>query len=121
MNMKRIFIITAAVLIFSPFFISCYYDSEEVLYPSFGCDTTNISYQGKIAALMQNYCTSCHSGPVPEGGISLTTYEDVVSYSARITPAIKHTGNFPMPKNGGKLSDCQILQWDIWLREQMPR
>lgn len=108
------------VSLFSSFFFSCYYDSEEVLYPSFGCDSTNITYHSAIAITLDNYCTSCHGGSSPQGSISLTSYTDVVNYAPRITPAIKHTGPYPMPKNGGKLSDCAIRQWDLWVKAGMP-
>jgi hypothetical protein len=120
MNMKRLFIIIATVIIFSLFFISCYYDNEEVLYPSFRCDSINVTYSRTIAPMMNNYCTGCHSGSSPQGSISLTTYEEVVAYAPRITVSIKQTGQYPMPKGGGKLNDCTLRQWDIWLIEKMP-
>jgi hypothetical protein len=118
--MKRLLIIAPAAFIFSSFFISCYYDSEEALYPSFGCDTINITYQRVISHTMENYCTSCHGGPAPEASVSLTTYADVVNFAPLITPAIKHTGPYPMPKNGSMLNDCLITQWDLWVSAGMP-
>jgi hypothetical protein len=120
MSIKRLFVIIAAGFIFSSFFLSCYYDSEEVLYPSFGCDTTNVTYQSKISVMISNYCISCHSGPFPEGSVSLSTYMEVMSFEPRITPAIKHTGPYPMPLNGGMLNECTLNQWDIWVRTGMP-
>jgi hypothetical protein len=118
--MKRLFIYLLTVFIFSFFFISCYYDSEEVLYPSFACDTTNVTYHTKIVFLMDDYCTNCHGNPPLQNSISLTTYDEVKSYAQRITPAIKHTGLYPMPKNGGKLNDCAIRAWDLWMLAGMP-
>ena len=120
MNMKRLIIIMAAFFISGSFFFSCYYDNEEVLYPSFGCDTTNITYTNTISHTLENYCFSCHSGPLPEGNVSLTSYAEVVSFAPRITPAIKHTGPYPMPQNTGKLNDCLINQWDLWIVAGMP-
>jgi hypothetical protein len=101
-GMKRLLMSGITVFLFSSFFLSCYYDSEEALYPSFGCDSTNITYKSAIALTMDNYCTSCHGGSAPQGSISLTNYADVVHYASQITPAIKHTGLYPMPKNAGK-------------------
>lgn len=120
MNMKRLFVIIGTVAIFSLFFCSCYYDNEEVLYPSFGCDTTNVSYDSTIVHIMDNYCTGCHSGQFAQGGVSLTTYEEVVALEPRITPAIDQTGKYPMPL-GGRLKDCQINQWDQWVHNKMPK
>lgn len=118
--MKRLYIGTATVVIFLSFFVSCYYDNEEVLYPSLMCDTTNVTYNKTIAPLMNNYCTGCHSGSTPGGSVSLTNYGEVVTNEARITASIKQTGPYPMPKGGGKLNDCSIRQWDIWVSNQMP-
>jgi len=118
--MKRLFIIIATVFIFMSYFISCYYDSEEVLYPSFKCDSTNITYDKTISHTMESYCTSCHSGPTAGNSVSLTSYEEVVANAERITVSIKQTGKFPMPK-GGKLNDCLIRQWDLWIKAEMPR
>lgn len=117
--MKRLFIVIVTITFFSLFFSSCYYDSEEVLYPVFGCDSINVTYTKNISKIMSAYCTSCHSGQHPESGVSLTTYEDVKANEVRITNAIKHTGSIPMPP-GGKLSDCAINQWDLWLFDEMP-
>ena len=42
---------------------SCYYDSEEFLYPqlSTSCDTTQVTYSGSIKPLLNMYCLTCHS------------------------------------------------------------
>jgi hypothetical protein len=43
-----------------------------------------------------------------------------VSRAPAIAGSIKHTGSYsPMPKNGGKLKDCSITQFDIWVRKGM--
>ena len=118
--MKHLFIILITVFILSPLFFSCYYDNEEVLYPSFECDTTNITYNNTISNIMGNYCISCHNPTVHNGNVSLTTYTDVVKFAPRITPAIHHTGLFPMPQNSGKLNDCLLNQWDFWISGGMP-
>jgi len=120
MNMKRLNINIATAFIFSLFFISCYYDNEERLYPSFTCDTTNVTYTGTIAPIMVNYCKDCHSGSAPGGSVSLTSYDEVVANELRITASIKQTGPYPMPKGGGKLNNCSLKQWDIWVRTGMP-
>ena len=110
----------SAFLLFFILINSCYYDNEEVLYPSFGCDTTNITYSSRISSILDYYCISCHSGPLPQGSISLASYSEVVGLEARITAAIKHTGPYPMPLNGGMLNDCTLKQWDIWVNSGMP-
>ena len=92
------------------------------------CDSTNVTFSGTIFPIIQNNCLGCHSGENPEGGISLTNYNQVKA-SAEIpagTPgslwgAITHAaGNSPMPKNGNQLSDCKIAQIEMWIGDGMP-
>jgi hypothetical protein len=105
---------------------SCYYDSEEALYPALGsgCDTTAVTFSGEIAPILANNCLSCHSNATAAGagnGIRLENYTDVKSRATAISGSIKHTGTYsPMPKNGGKLNTCLINQFDIWIRSGMP-
>jgi hypothetical protein len=121
--MKRLFISFLAFAIFSFFFVSCYYDNEEALYPSLNssCDTTNVTYSGTIAPILNNSCLTCHSVAATGGSIVLTSYADVVANAPRITGSIKQLSGFSaMPKNSGKLKSCSINQWDIWVRNGMP-
>lgn len=121
--MKRILISLTVAAIFSFFFVSCYYDNEEALYPTLSnaCDTTNVTFSGTIAPILNNNCYSCHSNANASfgGGIRLQAIADVVTNSSRVVAAIKQTGPFPMPP-GGKLSNCTVTQFDIWIRNGMP-
>jgi hypothetical protein len=124
--MKRLIYPLAFVVIFLVFTLSCYYDNEESLYPSLNssCDTTNVTFSGKIAPLLLNNCLSCHSNATALGsgnGIALENYADVKSRAAVISASINQTGSHsPMPKNGGKLKACLITQFDIWVRNGTP-
>jgi len=105
---------------------SCFYDNEEALYPSVNaaCDTTNVTYSGKIVPLLVNNCLSCHSNAAAASagnGIRLENYADVQSRAAAISGSINHSGTYsPMPKNGGKLKACLITQFDIWVKNGTP-
>ena len=120
--MKRLIISLVSLVIISLFFVSCYYDNEEALYPSLNnsCDTTNVTYSAAILPILQNNCYSCHSNANSAfgGNVQLEAYSDVVANIARIIPAIKQTGSKPMPPSG-KLKDCSINQFDIWVRNGM--
>jgi hypothetical protein len=123
MNMKRLFISLVTITLFSFFFVSCYYDNEEALYPSLSnsCDTTNVTYSGTIVPILQSSCLGCHGTP-PQGGTSrsLSTYSEVVANADRITGSIKQLSNFrAMPEGSGKIKSCSITQWDIWVRNGM--
>lgn len=102
---------------------SCYYDNEEALYPSLKgtCDTLNITYSGSVAVVLSNNCYSCHSDANAAfgGGVRLQAFADVMANASKVLAAIKHTGLKPMPPSG-KLNDCSVLQFDIWVKNGMP-
>ncbi len=108
--------IAAALIAFS--LSSCYYDKEEVLYPDSICDTAIVKYSTTIQPVLSSNCVSCHGGSVPSAGIRLDTYEGVSIQAAngRLWGAVSHSTNFsPMPKNAGKLSDCNLTKIRKWL------
>lgn len=125
MNMKRLYIALATIAIFSFFFVSCYYDNEEALYPAISnsCDTTNVTYSGTVVPILSNNCYSCHSNKTAASNgnnIALENYADVVTNNVAISQSINQTGSIPpMPKNGGKIKACSITQFDIWVRNGM--
>jgi hypothetical protein len=124
--MKRLSYPLAFIVMFLFFTVSCYYDNEESLYPVVGssCDTTNVTFTGKIVPMLSNNCLSCHSNATAPGsgnGIALENYADVKARATAITGSINHTGSYsPMPKNSGKLNACLITQFDIWVRNGAP-
>ena len=123
--MRRLYPSLAIIVVILLALVSCYYNSEESLYPSVGtsCDTTNVTFSGKIAPMLANSCLSCHSNATAPGsgnGIRLENYADVQTRTSAIAGSIKQTGSFsPMPKNGGKIKACLITQFDIWVRNGM--
>lgn len=107
------------------FFIlsGCYYDSEEALYgsPNSVCDTAVTKFSTEIKPILQSNCLSCHSNSSATangGGIKLQDYADVKTNvdNGKLVGAIDQaTGFSAMPKNGGKLSDCNILIIKTWI------
>jgi hypothetical protein len=124
--MKRLYLTIGVVFILFLFFVSCYYDNEEALYPtlSSSCDTTNVTFSGTIVPILSDNCYSCHSNSTAASSgnnIRLENYADVASNAIRVQGSIKHTGSYsPMPKNGGMIKACSITQFDIWIRKGMP-
>ena len=117
--MKRFIIPAATIAIFLLFFVSCYYDNEEALYPTLSnaCDTTIVTYSGTIAPVLSSYCTTCHGGSVPSGGISLTSYSAVqtMASSGMLIKALTGNGVPVMPLSG-TLPACRLSQFQIWIR-----
>lgn len=123
--MKRLYSPLTFVAIILVLLGSCYYDSEEALYPviNSACDTTNVTFSGTIVSLLANNCLSCHSNATAAAsgnGIRLENYADVQTRATAIAGSIKQTGTYsPMPKNGGKIKACLITQFDLWVNKGM--
>jgi hypothetical protein len=123
--MKRLNILFSIIVFFSLFVLSCYYDNEEALYPTLNtsCDTTNVTFSGTIIPILNINCLSCHSNSTAASSgnnIRLENFADVQSKATAIAGSIKHDGTYsPMPKNGGKIKDCSINQFKIWIRNGM--
>lgn len=89
-----------------------------------GCDTTNVKYSTHIKPMVQNYCQGCHSGVAPGGGIDLSTYEGVkaIADNGKFYGSISHLSGYkPMPKNGNKLTNCQITMVKLWINQGAPQ
>ena len=89
-----------------------------------GCDTTNVKYSTHIIPIIQNTCQGCHSGAAPGGGINLTTYAGVkaIADNGKFVGSISYlTGYSGMPKNGNKLTDCQITMVKLWINQGAPQ
>lgn len=87
------------------------------------CDLENVTYSQTISPIIEGRCLGCHSGPNPEGGVSLASHGDVVTWiqNGRLMGAIRHEQGFSaMPKNGAKLSDCNIDQFQKWIDDGTP-
>jgi len=107
---------------------SCYYDSEEYLFPQLNsqCDTLNITYSGSIVPLLDNHCLSCHSNSAAAafgGNIRLEDYADVRARvdDQRLLGSITHEAGYsPMPVGASKLDDCKIAIFRIWIISGAP-
>lgn len=87
------------------------------------CDSVNVTYSGAIKTLIANKCQGCHSGAAPTGGIDLSTYNGVKAKvnDGRLWGAVNHMPGFsPMPKNGAKLSTCELAQIRKWMDAGAP-
>jgi hypothetical protein len=102
---------------------SCYYDVEEELYPSTGCETTNLSYSLDIVPILNNNCYSCHDQASNFGNITLEGYDNVLPLATdgRLLGAIKHESGFsPMPQNAAQLVACDIEKIETWIADGAP-
>lgn len=87
------------------------------------CDTNSFIYSGPIRTMLNNKCQGCHSGVNAQGGIDFSTYAGlkVKVDDGKLWGAINHQPGFSaMPKNGTKLSDCEITQVKKWMEAGAP-
>lgn len=87
------------------------------------CDTTTVSFSSSIKPIITAKCQGCHSSSAAQGGIDYSTYNGVKAKidDGRLWGAINHmTGYSPMPKNGTKLTACEIAKFRIWINAGAP-
>jgi hypothetical protein len=114
------------VLVFTFVIAGCYYDKEELLYPSLSsvCDTTGVTFAKSIKPMLASNCYSCHSDANAASfgnGLKFETYDEVKSQAERVYFALSHEpGYSAMPKNGAQLSSCAIRTFQIWMENNMP-
>jgi hypothetical protein len=118
--MKKTFI--PFLIFMTGFLASCFYNNEESLYhanPGY-CDTTVVTFGGTILPLLRDNCWVCHSNANSAafgGKIRLEDYSDVSLLIGHVIATINHEPGHPqMPKNGNKLSNCNIAKFEIWAR-----
>lgn len=85
------------------------------------CDTSNITYSGIIEPIINVSCKSCHSGARPNGGVSITNYNDVATLATTgILMKVLVGDNVPLMPQGGALPECKIGQIEIWINNGFP-
>lgn len=115
--MKKIIYLALVMMVF----FACKQESREELDP---CYTGNVTYTNFIAPLVQNYnCIGCHNSRSAPNGINWEGYTNAKSaaMTGRVYGAVSHTpGYSPMPKSGGKLTDCEIKKMKAWIDAGAP-
>ena len=84
------------------------------------CDTANVTFYGSVLPIFQANCLTCHSGANPKYGLDLTNFDHLAAIvnSGSLIGAINHyQGYYPMPKDGNKLSACDIRKIELWVRD----
>lgn len=113
-----VFVVLVLMIIAS----ACYNNNMEYLYPQVpgSCDTTNVTFSGKVKPILDNNCVGCHNTANALGSVNLDGYSRVTVYvtNGKLMGTLNHASGFsPMPKNGNKLSDCQINVIQIWINK----
>jgi len=118
--MKKYVLITFTIC--SLFILGCRYDVEQDL----SCHTSNVTYSSTITGIINSHgclSSSCHGGTNPPAGFKLSDYNSVKAKvtDGRLLGAINHSpGYSAMPKNAGKMNQCDIDKVTAWVNAGAP-
>ncbi|MBC7885709.1 MAG: hypothetical protein H7X99_09555 [Saprospiraceae bacterium] len=104
-------------------FSSCFYDSEEDLYPSGECNTLNVSFANDVQPILIVNCLSCHNAILSEGTVNLDGHAFVLKYanSGQLVGSITHSSGYQnMPQSAPKLEPCKIAKIESWVQAGSP-
>ncbi len=102
---------------------SCVNNSEEELYGLKPCDTENVTWVSAIREIMQKNCVMCHGPNVAYRGVRHDTYDSemIVVNDGRLRGVVNHLpGYSKMPKDRGKLPECELKLINTWLDNGAP-
>jgi cytochrome c553 len=91
--------------------------------PTPACDTSNVTYAGTVAPLLQARCTGCHGNSGAAAGLNLSAYAQVraIAANGQLMGTTTHAPGFrPMPQGGTKLSDCDLAKLQQWVTAGAP-
>src|SRR6266487_2151402 len=114
--MKKKGIILLIGCCFFVVFNGCYNHKADLVSPE--CDTANVRLSVELNNIMVANCFNCHSAvnaPVIGDGYNLKDYNTVKNNIESLIHSIKQDSGYSfMPKDGGKLSDCDINKFIAW-------
>lgn len=87
------------------------------------CDTAMVSYSADVLPIINTYCFGCHSGSAPQGGILLTSYQEISAQANNgfLRGVVEYQqGYVPMPYNASPLNDCDIALIRNWVLDGAP-
>ena len=112
-----------AFLMISTLVSSCFYDSEENLYPNNDCFTESVSFLYDIKPIFEASCFKCHSAAANLGNVNLSTHTAVIKYSVNgsLVGSVKHVAGFvKMPEGAPKMDVCKISKIETWVQAGSP-
>ena len=116
-------------IIYIVFTSSCKFTSEDEYFITPACDSIQINrdtlqvFYEDLTYIFSGICQQCHNdGFTYREGINVQGYENTRSSfnTEKVIPAINHK-TVKMPKNQGKLNDCEIQLITLWYERKMPK
>jgi len=114
---------------------TCYYDSEEYLFPEVNntCDTSNVTFSLSVTPILQENCYECHSNSNAASHLTfkLQDYADVKPRAlldgshmgGSLLGAISHAAGYkpmPYPAGASKIPSCKITIIQKWIDSGSP-
>lgn len=87
------------------------------------CDTSMVTFSGRIMPLLSTWCTGCHTGNSAGGNLELDTYQNIriAALDGSLLGSIEWKPGFTgMPGGGDRLSDCAVSQIKSWINQGAP-
>ncbi len=124
----KIAILLFSTLILMIFMSTCYYDSQEFLFPQISsqCDSTGKIPYATVDSVLKANCMSCHDGPSSSSGLDLSGYDQVHQYATTkrngtpiLQGAIRRIPGFlAMPEPPAPLLDiCGMRIIELWIEQ----
>lgn len=89
--------------------------------PSTGCDTAQFAFSAQIQPMLNKYCVGCHNSNNASMNVNLSNHAGAkAAIGQGLLRSLDHTGYYPMPKGGSKLSPCEISQVSNWIQAGAP-
>lgn len=85
------------------------------------CDSSQYKFSANIQPLINKYCIGCHSYPNASASVELSSHLGVafVAKNGTLLSCLTRPTNW-MPKGGNRLSECQIKQFEKWIKAGAP-
>ncbi|QIL76314.1 MULTISPECIES: c-type cytochrome [Hymenobacter] len=104
---------------------SCAYDSVEKLAtdPQPCTPPDLVTYTQHISPLLTKNCRTCHNAAILTGGVNLEDFAEIKrrADTGQLVGVVSHApGYAQMPKDGAKLSDCDIALLKAWVTAGAP-
>ena len=107
------------MILFCGMMVACSKENEQHLAGPVTpvCDTVNMKLAANITPIFRDNCYNCHGNGNSDGSVRLDVYNNLQTraLSGKLLAALTHTGPYPMPKGGAKLSDCDINKIKAWI------
>lgn len=124
MNLMRVLLPLASIVVIALIWSSCSYDNVESLVgKTEECDTIDVSYAALIAPVMAANCNSCHSAASPLGGVKTSDHSglSVVAANGKLAGTVNHLPGYPsMPQSQPQLDSCSLRRINAWINQGYP-